>query len=256
VQKPSDSFVASFVRGLSVIRAFGEGAQELTLSEVAAKAGLTRAGARRILLTLESIGYVAQDGRDFRLTPRVLELGYAYISSMPIWRSAQPLLEQLVAQVGETCSVSVLDDTEVVYVLRIPVHRILSVGVSIGSRLPAHATSMGRILLAYETPETLDAYFHKAKFTTYTRQTITDPKKLRREIEAARQAGWSYVESELEENIVGISAPVMDRRGKAVAAVNISSNTGRVTRKKMEAKLLPALLKTAEQMNLALAMGR
>jgi IclR family pca regulon transcriptional regulator len=254
--RPSDAFVASFARGLGVIRAFGEGAETLTLSEVAARAGLTRAGARRILLTLQALGYVEQEGRDFRLTPRVLELGYAYLSSMPLWRSAQPLLEQFVAKVGESASVAVLDGTESVYVLRIPVHRILSIGVSIGSRLPAHTTSMGRVLLAGLPPEKLDAYFRAATLRAYTKHTVTDEKKLRRILDDVRRDGWCYVESELEENISGVSAPVQDRAGKTIAAVNVSSNLGRVTRKQMLSKLLPELLKTAEQMRLAVEMGR
>src|SRR5512139_1746855 len=141
-------FVQSLERGLAVIRAFDRDHPELTLSEVATATGVTRAAARRFLLTLAELGYVRSDGRLFALTPRVLELGYAYLSSMSLPEVAEPHLEALVATVNESSSVSVLDGTDVVYVARVPTSRIMTVSISVGTRFPAYATSMGRVLLA------------------------------------------------------------------------------------------------------------
>ena len=147
-QKPSDSYVQSFARGLEVIRSFSAQAPVQTLSEVAARTGMTRAGARRILLTLQTLGYVHSDGKHFRLTPRILDLGFAYLSSMPLWSLAGPAMEGLVDAVGESCSAAVLDGLDVVYVLRVHTHKIMSTNLGVGSRLPAFWTSLGRVLLA------------------------------------------------------------------------------------------------------------
>ena len=146
--QPGDSYVQSFARGLEVIRSFSADSPEQTLSEVAARSGLTRAGARRILLTLQTLGYVHSDGKHFRLTPRILDLGFAYLSSMPIWNIAEPVMEQLAERVGESCSAAVLDGSEIVYVMRVHTHKILSLNLGVGSRLPAYCTSMGRLLLS------------------------------------------------------------------------------------------------------------
>ena len=146
--RPGDEYVQSFARGLAVIRAFSSAAPAQTLSEVAAATGLTRAGARRILLTLERLGYVRQDGRSFCLTPRILDLGYAYLSTMPLSNLAEPIMEELVEKVHESSSASVLDGTEIVYVLRVPTKKIMTINLAIGSRLPAYCTSMGRVMLA------------------------------------------------------------------------------------------------------------
>ncbi|HRM94794.1 MAG TPA: helix-turn-helix domain-containing protein, partial [Alicycliphilus sp.] len=146
--KPGDSYVQSFARGLEVIRSFNASAPQQTLSEVAARTGLTRAGARRILLTLQTLGYLESDGRLFRLTPRILDLGFAYLSSTPIWDLAEPMMEALTERVHESCSAAVLDGLDIVYVLRIHTHKIMSTNLAVGSRLPAFWTSMGRVLLA------------------------------------------------------------------------------------------------------------
>ena len=151
--KPSDSYVQSFARGLEVIRSFNAAAPQQTLSDVAARTGLTRAGARRILLTLQTLGYVQSDGRLFRLTPRILDLGFAYLSSMPIWNLAEPVMEDLSTQVQESSSIAVLEGTDVVYVQRVATHKIMSVSLVPGSRLPAWCTSMGRVLLAGQPDE-------------------------------------------------------------------------------------------------------
>ena len=145
---PSDSFVQSFARGLAVIRSFSVEAPDQTLTEVAEKTGLTRAGARRILLTLQTLAYVEQQDKRFRLTPKILDLGFAYLSSLPLWNLAEPAMSRLVAAVQESCSAAVLDGADIVYVLRVPTQKIMSINLGIGSRLPAYCTSMGRVLLA------------------------------------------------------------------------------------------------------------
>src|SRR3954470_3071673 len=145
---PGDSYVQSFARGLQVIRSFSAGAPRQTLSEVAAATGLTRAGARRILLTLQTLGYVQSDGKLFALTPRILDLGFAYLSSMPMWNVAEPVMEGLVEQVKESCSAGVLEGTDIVYVLRVSTRKIMRNSLGVGSRLPAYCTSLGRMLLA------------------------------------------------------------------------------------------------------------
>ena len=147
-QQPSDSYVQSFARGLSVIRAFGPDRAQMTLSEVAAVTGLRRAGARRILLTLEHLGYVTVEDRRFALTPRILELGYAYLSATPLWNLALPYMEEVAEQTRESCSVSVLEGADVVYILRLSTHKVMTINLAVGSRLPAWVTSMGRVLLA------------------------------------------------------------------------------------------------------------
>ena len=172
--KPGDSYVQSFARGLAVIRVFDAARPEQTLTEVASATGLTRAGARRILLTLQTLGYVEADGRLFRLTPKILELGFAYLTSMPFWNLADPVMEQLSEQIHESCSAAVLDRTEIVYVLRVPTRKIMTINLSIGSRLPAYCTSMGRVLLSALDDAALDETLAQSGIRAHTARTITD----------------------------------------------------------------------------------
>src|SRR5688572_7570239 len=172
--KPGDTYVQSFARGLAVIRSFSAEAPTQSLSEVAVRTGLTRAGARRILLTLEGLGYVESQGRQFRLTPKILDLGFAYLSSLPLWNLAEPVMEALVAEVKESCSAAVLDGAEIVYVLRVPTHKIMSISLGIGSRLPAYCTSMGRTLLAERDAGALAGLLAHHPPVARTARTITD----------------------------------------------------------------------------------
>ena len=169
-----DPFLQSFAKGLSVISAFGHDTRTMTLSQVAAKAGLTRAGARRILLTLQVLSYVGCDGRDFYLTPKILDLGYSYLSSTPLWDLAEPFMEEVVNEVHESCSASVLNDTEILYILRVPTKKIMTINLSIGSRLPAWCTSMGRVLLGGASGDELDAVLDRSHIKAYTARTVTD----------------------------------------------------------------------------------
>ena len=248
-------FIQAFARGLKVIQAFGAGAGQLTLSEVAARADLTRAGARRLLHTLETLGFAARNGRYFYLTPKVLSLGHAYLTSMPLWNFAESVLQRLVEDVRETCSVSVLDETEVVYVLRVPVHRILSMGATVGSRLPAHCTSMGRVLLAGLFEAQLEHYFDTAVLTRYSARTTVNAKQLRRIVSADRAQGWSWVSGEMNEHISGLSVPVVDGGQRVLAALNISFNRVGLSKDGTVKKHLPRLRRAAEQMSASLALN-
>jgi IclR family pca regulon transcriptional regulator len=186
VSERPDHFVQSLERGLAVIRAFGEDAPEMTMSEVAGRAKLTRAAARRFLLTLTDLGYVRTDGRRFALSPRVLELGYAYLSSLSLPEIAEPHLERLVAQVRESSSVSVLDGDDIVYVARVPTSRIMRVAINVGTRFPAYATSMGRVLLAWLDEEALDEFLEQADLRRLTAHTVVTADALRRELRKVR----------------------------------------------------------------------
>jgi IclR family pca regulon transcriptional regulator len=238
-------FVQSLERGLAVIRAFDAEHSELTLSEVARETGLTRAAARRFLHTLVSLGYMRSDGRRFALRPKILELGYAYLSSQSLPEVAAPHLEQLVEKVHESSSVSVLDGDEVVYVARVPTKRIMTVAISVGTRFPAFATSMGRVLLAGQSDDWLDGYLLSATLRALTPRTISEPARLRAELMRIRREGWALVDQELEEGLRSVAAPIRDVDGRVVAAVNVSAHASRRTIDGIRHELLPPLLETA-----------
>jgi IclR family transcriptional regulator, pca regulon regulatory protein len=247
-------FVEAFARGLLVIMAFGEGHERMTLSQVAQRAGLTRAGARRLLYTLEQLGFVGHKERLFFLTPKILRLGYAYTSSSPFWGYAHPILEQLVGDLQETCTLAVLDGTEVVYVIRNSVRAVVSGGSVVGTRLPAYVTSMGRVLLGGLNERELDDYFERARIQKYTERTVTDPAELKRIIAADREQGWSWIQGELEEHICGLSVPITDHEGRVCAALNISVNSLRMTREIALHTMLAKLLIAAEQLHRGLEL--
>lgn len=247
--------VQSLERGLAVIKAFGAGTPELTLSDVAKETGLTRAAARRFLLTLADLGYVRAEGRYFRLTARVLELGYAYLSSLSLSDVVQPHLERLSAEVHESSSVSVLDGTDIVYVARVAVSRIMTVSIDVGTRFPAHATSMGHVLLAGLDEDELAAYLDEATFERRTPHTITSPSELRAELARVREQGWALVDQELEEGLRSVAAPLHDKDGRVVAAVNLSTHASRTSPEAARTELLPRLLRTAERIEADLAVA-
>ncbi|WP_280350522.1 IclR family transcriptional regulator domain-containing protein [Nocardia abscessus] len=216
-----------------------------TLSDVARATGLTRATARRFLLTLAELGYVRTDGAAFALTPRVLELGYAYLSSLTLPEIAGPHLEALSAAVRESSSVSILDGDDVVYVARVAVSRIMTVSISIGTRFPAYATSMGRVLLAGLPNDDLDAYFARSSFTDLTGRTVVTAEGLREHLVATRAAGYCIVDQELEVGLRSLAAPIRDPDGHVVAAVNISTPAARYSLDELTARLVPPLRRTA-----------
>ncbi|MEV4511952.1 IclR family transcriptional regulator C-terminal domain-containing protein [Dactylosporangium sp. NPDC049525] len=249
-------FVQSLERGLAVIRAFNAARPELTLTEVAAATGVTRAAARRFLLTLGELGYVRNDGRQFSLTPRVLELGYAYLSGLSLPAVAEPHLESLVAEVNESSSVSVLDGDDIVYVARVPTSRIMTVTISVGTRFPAYATSMGRVMLAGLPPDDLEAYLAKVRLERLTARTVTTTAALLTEINRARSQGWALVDQELEEGLRSVAAPIRDRTGRTVAALNISAAASRNSVESIRRTLVPPLVATAARIEADLPARR
>jgi IclR family pca regulon transcriptional regulator len=239
-------FIQSLERGLAVIRAFDAEHPKLSLSEVAASTGLSRAAARRFLHTLVSLGYMRMDGGQFSLRPKILELGYAYLSSLSLPEVAMPHLEQLVEQVRESSSVSQLDGDDVVYIARVPTRRIMTVAISVGTRFPAYATSMGRVLLADRPDDWLDGYLASVTLVPLTSHTIASPRALRAELAAIRERGWALVDQELEEGLRSVAAPIRDGDGRVIAAVNVSTHAGRRSIAEIMEDLLEPLLRTAQ----------
>jgi IclR family pca regulon transcriptional regulator len=247
-------FVQSLERGLAVIRALST-AEPQTLSDVARTTGLSRAAARRFLLTLERLGYVGRRHGRFALTPQVLELGHAYLSSLTLPEVAQPHLVRLVEQIHESSSVSVLDGGDVVYVARVPTRRIMTVAITVGTRFPAHATSMGRVLLAGLDAPARAAALDGADLAPITPSTITDRGALVAELDRVARDGHALVDQELEVGLRSIAAPIRDPAGAVVAAVNLSVHAATMTVEAMRATLLPPLRETAAAIERDLAMA-
>jgi IclR family pca regulon transcriptional regulator len=255
-ERDSETFVQSLARGISVIRAFGASSPIMTLSEVAQRAGVSRAGARRVLLTLQTLGYVHHDGRRFRLSPKILDLGYSYLSSLDLWDFAEPIMEELVETVHESCSASVLDGDDIVYVMRVPTHRIMSINLRVGSRLPAYAASMGRVLLGSLDDGELDRYLARVTLVPRSRFTVTDTARLGKIVRTDRAKGWSLVDQELEEGLRSIAVPLSSTGGRVIAALNISAHASRVTARQMVSDFLPRLQVAQARINESLRMGR
>ena len=221
-------FITSLARGLSVIHAFDRDHPQQTLSEVAARTGLSPATARRCLWTLERLGYVASSGRFFMLRPKVVSLGSAFLESGRIEEVIQPILRDIVAESGDSASLGVLEDNDVLYVANFSARRFVRLTAGVGSRFPAYAVSMGRILLAALPEQQLDGYLATAELAALTPLTITDRKKLRKLIEKARRDGYIIVRDELEEGLAAVAVPVRLKSGRTVAALNCSSLTRRL----------------------------
>ena len=245
-------FVQSLERGLAVIRSFDAEHPDLTLSEVAARTGLTRATARRLLLTLGELGYVATNGRRFSLTPRVLDIGYAYLSSLNVQQIAQPYLEALSERVHESVSVTALDGADIVYVARVPTKRIMTISLGLGSRLPAYCTSMGRVLLAELAPEDLAGALPE-RLERHTEHTVTSVADLAVVLKQVRAQGWALVDQELEMGLRSVAAPLRDSSGRAVAAMNVSTQVARTPMEELHERFVPELVTTAGQISEALA---
>lgn len=254
-ERPAE-FVQSLERGLAVIRAFSAEHPALTLSEVAQSTGMTRAAARRFLITLEHLGYVAQHGRLFSLRPSVLRLGYAYLSAFSVADIAQDHLERLAEQLHESCSASVLDGDDIVYVARASTNRIMTIGLSVGTRLPAYCTSMGRVLLAAMPAEEFEDYLDRVEFEPRTHFTITDRAAFVEEINRVRHQGWSLLDQELELGVRSVAAPIHNRDGDVVAAVNTSAHATRVPLKALQTEMLKALRRAADDIDQDLVQHR
>lgn len=217
----SDQYVQSLARGLAVIRAFDTDHPKMTLTEVAARTELTRATARRFLHTLAELGYVRTDGKIFALTAKVLQLGYAYLSGLSLPQLAQPHLEELSLELGESTSAAVLEGTDIAYIARVSTRRIMTVGITVGTRFPAYATSMGRVLLAALPPAKLEDYLAAAAIQALTPGAIGTQAALLAELDTVRAQGWCLLDQELELGLMSIAAPVHDGP-KVVAAINVS----------------------------------
>jgi IclR family pca regulon transcriptional regulator len=241
----SSDFVQSLERGLAVIRAFDAEHRELSLSDVARATGLTRATARRFLLTLERLSYVSSSQGRFTLRPRVLELGYPYLSSLSLPEVAQPHMEALVAEINESSSISVLDEADIVYVVRVPTRRIMSITLSVGTRLPAFATSMGRVLLAALPDDELERHLKLIEIRPLTARTVKDVRALRTELEIVRKRGYAAVDQELEEGLRSLAVPLRDASGTAIAALNLSAHASRATMSVLRRDFLPPAQRAA-----------
>ena len=250
-----DYFVQSLERGLAVIKAFTADQPELTLSDIARRTGMTRAAARRFLLTLADLGYVATVDRKFSLRPTVLELGYTYLSLMSFPQVATPHLTALSDRVHETTSLAVLDGDDIVYVVRVGARRVVASGLTVGTRLPAYLTSHGRVQLAAKTDEEIDAYLSRVRLDEpRTAQTVTDPARLRALLLEAREQGWCLVDQELEEGVTSIAVPVRDALGAVIASVNVGTHSRRLPPASLKEIALEPLRETARQVERDIAL--
>jgi IclR family pca regulon transcriptional regulator len=248
-QPEERDLIRSLARGLDVILAFSQNRPRMTLSQVAEATGLSRPTARRILLTLEAQGYAHSDGRAFALTPRVLALGYAYLSSLNLTEIAQPYLERVVERTQEGCSLATLDQTEVVYVMRVPTHRISSLTLATGTRLPAHATSMGHVLLAGLTESELGRYLEQADLRPLTGHTITRRDDLISRLDLVREQGYAIVDQELEQGLRSVAAPVKDSNGRVIAALALSAVTATTDEQTFREHHAPTIVEAAHQIS-------
>jgi IclR family pca regulon transcriptional regulator len=240
-------YVSSLAKGLEILRAFSRTQRRMTLSEVAAETGATRAAARRFLLTLVRDGYAQTDGKYFELTPQVLELGLSVISSRGIWEIARPVMAALSEEIEESVSAAVLDTPDVVYVAAAQFHRVISVGVTVGNRLPAHCTATGRVLLADRPRAEWPALVRKLDLRPRTDRTVTDPKAFLRILETTAESGWSLVDQELEIGLLSIAVPLKRRSGETAGSINVGVPTLRATPDDLVRRFLPRLRETAER---------
>ena len=241
----SRDHVGSLARGLAVIEILAANPGGLTLTEMADKAGLTRAGARRFLLTLVAADYAIQTGRRFTLSPRLLSVARIWLQGASLWSYAEPFLREVAMRFNESCSAAVLSGEDVVYVARVPGRHILSVALHVGTRLPAWCTSMGRVLLSDLPLPQLDEFLATARIERNTEKSITDRKKLAAEIARIAQAGFAIVDEELEIGLRSIAVPIRDSSRRIVAAINVSTQSSRFTAAEMEREILPHLLQAA-----------
>ena len=246
-------FVQGLQRGFAVVKAFSaDGGRRLTVADVAARTSLTRAVARRYLLTLQELGYVVHDGSHFALTPRILDLGFTYLATIDVANIAQPFMERIVHTLRESCSVAVLDGHDAVYVARMAAKRIMSINLVVGSRLPAHATSMGKVLLAYLPPDQLEEYFHTAPLQRLTSRTIVEADALRAALKQVRERGWAFADQESEDGVRTVAVPLFDRNMQVQAAMNVSGHASRVAMKELRSRYLPVLQDAAAEISRAL----
>ncbi|MBD8544616.1 helix-turn-helix domain-containing protein [Oxalobacteraceae sp. CFBP 8761] len=246
------NFMLSLARGLAVLQAFSDQRRSLTIAQISHRTAIPRASVRRCLHTLIALGYASADGNQFSLKPKVLSLGYSYLSSTPLTVSAHPYLNQVSRSLNESCSLGVLQDDEVLYVGRSAASRIMSVSLTTGSRLPAYCTALGRMLLAHLPAPELDDYLARVPLKAMTERTVVNPERLRAILADVRVAGYVLVEEELEVGLRSISVPVRGASGNVLAALNIGAHAARVSRRKMEEEFLPVLRASAQELSILL----
>ncbi len=233
--------IAGLAKGLAVIEAFGAARPRLTLSEAAELAGLSRASARRCLLTLVGLGYAQANGRYFSLAPRVLRLGHAYLAASPLAKAVQPVVEAITERVHESASVAILDGAEVVFIARATGRLSLSAGLAVGARLPAYAAATGRVLLAARSDAEAAAVLRDSRPRKLTSRTLTGQRELMEEIRRVRAQGYAIGDGQLELGLCIVAVPVRDRGGRTLAAMSLAARTARIPRKRMLEDLLPPL---------------
>jgi IclR family pca regulon transcriptional regulator len=246
-------FMTTLAKGLAVLASFGEQRPSMTLSQAAAASRLSRATARRVLLTLAELGYVARSGRNFSLAPRILELGFAYLSTQSWIDRAEPLMKELSHALKESCSAAILQDAEIVYVARMPApHRIMSTTIAVGTRLPAFHTSLGRIQLGFLSDTDLAERVARMPVVHHTPRTIVDPERLIERIKADRALGYSLVDEELEQGLRALAVPIVTRGGENVGAINLSAHASRATSGDFRDRFLPRLNAVAREISRSL----
>lgn len=247
------NFMTSLARGLAVIQGFSQATSLLTVSQLSQVTGLSRAAVRRCLYTLTKLGLAdSEDGRHFTLLPRILTLSHAYISSMPLAKLAQPILDRLSQTLRESCSIAMLDGYDVIHVAHSNVSRVLAIDLSMGSRLPAIYTSMGRALLAYLPANDLEARLACSELTAHTKYSITSMNKLRQALFLVRRNGYSLVDQELEMGLCALAVPIRNASGKVIAALNVGTPAQRVSAPELISKFLPHLQASAQELSILL----
>lgn len=249
--KPPRDFVGTVVHVMDVLRSFDADHPQMTLSEVSKRTNLDRAGARRYLLSLAHLGYVIQDGKLFRLSPKVLELGFSFLSGIPIAKIAQSYLDGLMRETGQTCAIAILDGDEIVHVARAMPDRILAPTVTLGRRFPALSVSTGRVLLAFKAPAERDQYVRDVAIDHLAWRTVTSKARLTTELNAIRRRGYALADQEFEAGVRAISVPILkDEVG--VAALNMVTNVSTVIKKQLTEEFLPLVRRAAGEMQAAL----
>lgn len=246
-------FMTSLARGLAVMESFSESRSQLTVSQISAQTGISRAAVRRCLHTLRTLGFAgSHDQKHFFLRPKVLALGHAYLSSTSLAAIAQPVLERLSGILAESCSLATLQDLEVFYIARAAVSRIMSIDLHVGSRLPAYCTSMGRILLANSPPTQLQGYLERISLTRYTDRTVVSAAKLKGILGLVKRNGFAIVDQELELGLRSIAVPIRNTSGVVIAALNVGCHAQRISIRDLQTMFLPHLRKAAEEIEAVL----
>ena len=252
----SRDFITSLARGLSVIETFDAEHTVMTLSDVARRAGISRAAARRNLLTLEALGYVARDRDRFRLTARVLRLGFAFLSGAPLWSVAEPMVERIAAETRESCTAAVLDLPDVVCVASAAGARLMSTALKPGTRLPVHATALGQVLLAGLPAEERARYLASGRLPGLTPRSVTSASVLETRVRETAERGYALVDQEMEEGVRAIAVPITDARNHTVGALDVSAHASRVSLADLRTRFLPMLRQAAREIGSALPQGK